>query len=128
MGLGQAGLHLFVKTQLIFLISSFLLLLALGHISGCVYYNSAMLFDGKEYTGRIIGVGMGCAVVMQYVVQNLFVTDAAFLLSMVFSVAVLLYIIIKPTSMLVAYQTCGFEPTLSENFSITSQLSSCSNS
>lgn len=88
---------LFVKTQLIFLISSFLLLLALGHISGCVYYNSAMLFDGKEYTGRIIGVGMGCAVVMQYVVQNLFVTDAAFLLSMVFSVAVLLYIIIKPS-------------------------------
>lgn len=88
---------LFVKTQLIFLISSFLLLLTLGHISGCVYYNSAMLFDGKEYTGRIIGVGMGCAVVMQYVVQNLFVTDAAFLLSMVFSVAVLLYIIIKPS-------------------------------
>ena len=40
---------------------------------------------------------MGCAVVMQYVVQNLFVTDAAFLLSMVFSVAVLLYIIIKPS-------------------------------
>lgn len=88
---------LFVKTQFLFLSSSFLLLLTLGHISGCVYYNSAMLFDGKEYTGRIIGVGMGCAVVMQYVVQNLFVTDAAFLLSMVFSVAVLLYIIIKPS-------------------------------
>lgn len=88
---------LYVKTQFMFLSSAFLLLLTLGHISGCVYYNSAMFFDGKEYTGRVIGIGMGCAVVMQYVVQNLFVTDAAFLLSMVFSVAVLLYIIIKPS-------------------------------
>ena len=63
---------LFVKTQFLFLSSSFLLLLTLGHISGCVYYNSAMLFDGKNYTGRIIGIGMGCAVVAQFVVQNLF--------------------------------------------------------
>lgn len=88
---------LFTKTQPMFLISSFLLLLTLGHISGCVYYNSAMIFDGKAHTGRITGIGMGCAVVVQFIVQNLLVTDAAFLLSMVFSVAVLLYIIIKPS-------------------------------
>lgn len=88
---------LFAKTRLMFLSSSFLLLLTLGHISGCVYYNSAMLFDGKDYTGRIIGIGMGCAVIVQFFVQNLLVMDAAFLLSMVFSIAVLLYIIIKPS-------------------------------
>ena len=88
---------LFAKTQLMFLCSSFLLLLFLGHISGCVYYNTAMFFDGNDYTGRVIGIGMGCAVVMQFIVQNLLVTDAAFLLSMVLSVAVLLYIIVKPS-------------------------------
>lgn len=88
---------LYVKTQFMFLSSAFLLLLTLGHISGCVYYNSAMFFDGKEYTGRVIGIGMGCAVIMQYIVQNFLITDAAFLLSMIFSVIVLLCIIIKPS-------------------------------
>ena len=46
-------------------------LLLTGHIGGCVYYNTAMYFAGSRYTGRVIGVGMGAAILLQFVVQEL---------------------------------------------------------
>ena len=54
-----------------FLIGAAGALLLTGHLGGCVYYKTAMCFAGSRYTGRMIGTGMGAAIVMQFIVQNL---------------------------------------------------------
>lgn len=84
------------KNDIMFLFSSMLALLSLGSISGCVYYNCAMTFSGKRYTGRVIGVGMGVAVLLQFLVQNFMLTSAAYIVSVTASVGVLVYFVIKP--------------------------------
>ena len=66
-----------------------------GHISGCVYYNTAMYFAASRYTGRLIGMGMGAAILLQFVVQNLMPQSVAFIISILFSVAFVMYFIMK---------------------------------
>ena len=86
---------LFANQPALFLTSSSAALLLTGHISGCVYYNTAMYFAGSRYTGRLIGMGMGAAILLQFVVQNLMPQSAAFIISIVFSVAFVMCFIIK---------------------------------
>lgn len=85
-----------INSKVLFLLCSFLALLSYGHIGGKIYYSVSMTFSGNDYTGRFIGIGMGCAVLLQFVVQNLFVTNVAFIASIVISAAVLVYFVIKP--------------------------------
>ncbi len=80
----------------VFLPAAFLSLLCLGNIGGCVYYNYAMTFSGSRFSGRVAGVGMGCAVLLQYFVQNLLVTNAAFTSSVALSVTFLIYFAVRP--------------------------------
>lgn len=89
-------LLLTTNSKAVFLISAFFALLSYGHISGNYYYSAAMAFQGKPHTGKIVGIGMGCAVLLQFVVQNLVLTNAAFIVSVTISVGVLLYYVIKP--------------------------------
>ena len=86
---------LFAEQPALFLTSSSAALLLTGHISGCVYYNTAMYFAGSRYTGRLIGMGMGAAILLQFVVQNLMPQSVAFIISIVFSVAFVMCFIIK---------------------------------
>ena len=86
---------LFAEQPALFLTSSSAALLLTGHISGCVYYNTAMYFAGSRYTGRLIGTGMGAAILLQFVVQNLMPQSVAFIISIIFSVAFVMYFIIK---------------------------------
>ena len=53
--IGAAMVLLFANQPALFLTSSSAALLLTGHISGCVYYNTAMYFAGSRYTGRLIG-------------------------------------------------------------------------
>lgn len=92
----SAALLLFTENPVVFIVSAFAALLCFGNIGGCVYYNNAMTFEGSAYTGRVLGVGMGCAVLLQFIVQNLLVTEIAFLVSVAASVAVLIYFVIRP--------------------------------
>ena len=46
----------------VFLASAIAALLLNGHIGGCVYYNTAMHVAGSRHTGRMIGAGMGAAI------------------------------------------------------------------
>ena len=85
--IGAAMVLLFANQPALFLTSSSAALLLTGHISGCVYYNTAMYFAGSRYTGRLIGTGMGAAILLQFVVQNLMPQSVAFIISIVFSVA-----------------------------------------
>lgn len=79
-----------------FVASSFAALLLLGNIGGCVYYNLAMAAAGSGWTGRVVGVGMCAAVLLQFCVQNFFVTEQAFVISVALSVAVLVIFVVKP--------------------------------
>ena len=93
--IGAAMVLLFANQPALFLTSSSAALLLTGHISGCVYYNTAMYFAGSRYTGRLIGTGMGAAILLQFVVQNLMPQSVAFIISIVFSVAFVMCFIIK---------------------------------
>ena len=92
----SSGLLLFTGNHIVFIVSSFLALLCFGNIGGCVYYNNAMTFAGSACTGRVLGLGMGGAVLLQFIVQNLLVTGISFLVSVAASVAVLVYFVINP--------------------------------
>lgn len=53
-----------INSKVLFLLCSFLALLSYGHIGGKIYYSVSMTFSGSDYTGRFIGIGMGCAVLL----------------------------------------------------------------
>lgn len=93
--LGAAMILLFADQPECFLVSSAVALLLTGHISGCVYYNTAMYFTGSRYTGRMIGTGMGAAILLQFVVQNLIPQSVTFIISIILSVAFVMYFVIK---------------------------------
>ena len=79
----------------VFLAGAIAALLLNGHIGGCVYYHTAMHVAGSRHTGRMIGAGMAAAILLQFIVQNLLPQAAIFLLSLVLSVAFVLYVILK---------------------------------
>lgn len=76
---------LFMRHPVIFLISSAMSLLLLGHIGSCVYYNSAVKFFQSRYTGRILGIGMGAAILLQCIVENLMPQPVTFIISVFLS-------------------------------------------
>lgn len=92
--LGAAMVLLFADHPALFLTSSAAALLLTGHISGCVYYNTAMYFAASRYTGRMIGTGMGAAILLQFVVQNLIPQSVTFIISIILSVAFVMYFVI----------------------------------
>lgn len=93
--LGAAMILLFADQPALFLTSSAAALLLTGHISGCVYYNTAMYFAASRYMGRLIGTGMGVAILLQFVVQNLIPQSVTFIISIILSVAFVMYFIMK---------------------------------
>ena len=99
--LGAALVLLFADHPALFLTSSAAALLLTGHISGCVYYNTAMYFDtamysaASRYMGRLIGTGMGVAILLQFVVQKLTPQAISFISSIFLSVAFVMYFIIR---------------------------------
>lgn len=86
---------LFVHQPVVFLMCSAMALLLFGHIGSYVYYNTAMEFAQSRYTGRIIGIGMGTAILLQFIMQNLMPQSAAFLIGIFLSVVFVMYFIIK---------------------------------
>lgn len=93
--LAAATILLVANRPVIFVASATAALLLTGHIGGCVYYNTAMYFAGSPYTGRMIGAGMGVAIFLQFVVQNLTPQSMAFMLSILLSVAFVMYFILR---------------------------------
>lgn len=85
---------LMAERPVVFLSGTISALLLIGHIGGCVYYNTAMYFAESRYTGRIIGISMGTAIVLQFVVQNLTPESVSFAVSIYLSVAFVMYFIL----------------------------------
>lgn len=92
-----AASFLLIKAQgpVLFLISSAGALFFFGHIGGSVFYNTAMFFNGNRFMGRIIGFGMGIAILLQYLVQNLAPQAIVLIVSDFLSVAFVLYFTVK---------------------------------
>ena len=89
-----AGL-LFARRPVPFLLSLTAALFLFGHIGGCVYYNAAMYSSGSRYMGRMIGAGMGLAVFLQFIAENLAPQPVTFIISIFLSVAFVMYFIIR---------------------------------
>lgn len=86
---------LLAEQKTVFLISAVSILLLTGHIGGCVYYNTAMYFADSQYMGTLIGSGMGLAIILQCVVQNLMPQSIPLIISIFLSVAFIMYFIIR---------------------------------
>lgn len=82
---------LFGNDNGVFLASSFVALLSFGFIGANVYYGFSRVFLGNDYTGRVLGIGMGLAVIFQFAVQNFVVTKYAFILSVVISISLVVF-------------------------------------
>ena len=93
--LASAAVLLVADRPAPFLVSATAALLLTGHIGGCVYYNTVMYFAGSRYTGRILGAGMGAAILLQFIVQNFAPHAVIFIISIFFSVAFVMYFIIR---------------------------------
>ena len=66
----SAVLFLTTDQAALFSLGAALCLLSCGHIGGCVYYNHAMTFQGSRCAGRVTGIGMGLAVLLQFLIQS----------------------------------------------------------
>ena len=93
--LAAAVVLLVADRPAVFLISAVAALLLTGHLGGCMYYNTAMYFTGSRYTGRMLGAGMGAAIFLQFVVQNLTPQSVAFMIGILLSVVFVMYFIIR---------------------------------
>lgn len=79
----------------LFSLCAALCLLSCGHISGCVYYNHAMTFQGSHCTGRVTGTGMALAVLLQFVIQRVVPLEIIFLISMIVSILLVVILVEK---------------------------------
>lgn len=78
-----------------FLASATAALLLAGHIGGWVYYSAAMIFSRSRYMGRLIGIGMGAAILLQFIVGNLPFQSMVFMVSLSVSLLAVLYFILR---------------------------------
>ena len=88
----SAVLFLTTDQAALFFLSAALCLLSCGHIGGCVYYNHAMTFQGSRCAGRVTGIGMGLAVLLQFLIQSVIPLDVIFLISMTGSILLVVFL------------------------------------
>lgn len=93
--LGAVTVLLTIDRPALFLAGAYAALLLAGHIGGYVYYHTAMYFWGSRYTGRLLGAGMGAAILLQFVVQNLAASSVVFAVSIFLSIAVVLWFALR---------------------------------
>lgn len=88
----SAVLFLTTDQTALFSLGAALCLLSCGHIGGCVYYNHAMTFFQCPYMGRVTGIGMGLAVLLQFLIQSVIPLDVIFLISMIGSIFLVVFL------------------------------------
>lgn len=87
---------LHVTSAALFAASALASLLLFGYIGGFIHYTVSLFLFGKSYSGRILGSAVAVATVLQFIVQNLLIVDAALIISLMVSVVVILYLAVKP--------------------------------
>lgn len=79
-----------------FLIASSVTILALGFIGAGVHYGFSLVSYESEVSGRALGIGMGVASLLEYLVETLGMTPAAFVICVVLSAIVILWLSGRP--------------------------------
>lgn len=87
---------MYVNSPAIFIVSALASLLLFGYIGSFAHYAVSLFLFGKGCTGRVIGTAVAAATVLQFLVQNLLVTDTALVISLAMSVAGIIYLAVKP--------------------------------
>ena len=79
-----------------FLTCAFLSLFLFGYVGAFVHYTVSLLLSGKGISGRVIGISIALATILQFIMQNLVITDIALIVSLAVSAAGLIYLAVKP--------------------------------
>lgn len=79
-----------------FLIASSVTILALGYIGAGVHYGFSLVSHESAVSGRALGIGMGVASLLQYLVEALGMTPAAFVICVALSAIVILWLAGRP--------------------------------
>lgn len=92
---GALTMH-FTSVKSLFTAASLISLFSFGSIGAYVHYSLSAALKSSKASGRIFGLSAAAATLLQFVMQNLLVTDAAFIISIVISVGILLIFIFRP--------------------------------
>lgn len=79
-----------------FIIASLLTLLFFGCIGGFVHYTVSLFLFRNKYSGRVLGMAIAIATVLQFIIQNLPLIDIVLIISIMICVIVILYLAVKP--------------------------------
>ena len=79
-----------------FLIASSVTILALGYVGAAVHYGSSLVSCESAVSGRALGISMGVASLLQYFVETLGMTPAAFVICVTLSAIVILWLAGRP--------------------------------
>lgn len=79
-----------------FLIASSVTILALGYIGAAVHCGFSLVSCESAVSGRALGIGMGVASLLQYLVETLGMTPAAFVICVALSAIVILWLAGRP--------------------------------
>lgn len=80
-----------------FLIASSVTILALGFIGAGAHYGFSLVSCESAVSGRALGIGMGVASLLQYLVETLGMTPAVFVICVALSAIVILWLSGRPT-------------------------------
>lgn len=79
-----------------FLIASCTTILALGYIGAAVHHGFSLVSYESEVSGRALGIGMGVASLLEYLVETLGMTPAVFMVCVVLSALTILWLDGRP--------------------------------
>lgn len=79
-----------------FLIASCTTILALGYIGAAVHHGFSLVSYESEVSGRALGIGMGVASLLEYLVETLGMTPAVFVVCVVLSALTILWLDGRP--------------------------------
>ena len=94
--LGFTLCFMFTASAALFTTSALLALLLFGYIGGFVHYTISLFLFGKSYSGKVIGIAISAATLLQFTVQNLLVTDIALLISLFLGSIGIVYLAVRP--------------------------------
>ncbi len=87
---------MFASSKPLFAVSSLSALLLFGYVGGFAHYAISLFLFKKNYSGKVIGFSIALATLLQFIVQNLLITNAALIISLFLGVSGIVYLALHP--------------------------------
>lgn len=87
---------MFFTASAAFIAAAFSALLLFGYIGGFTHYAVSLFLFGTNCSGKVIGLSVAAATVLQFIVQNLFVSYKALFAGTALGILAILYLAMKP--------------------------------